>query len=192
MRFRVIIALGLVALLAACAHAPSPCACGEESPFLSKSKLSVSLKQGSAPGVQELVDEAPRVLRVLDPQTNPGQMAVMREYKWLHPQGGIVACITENTAGIRYTLKEHPKASADDWFARVLTPALAKLAPDVPIVGEEAAHADPSVLDRLSGPCWIVDPIDGTHNYAHGRTPFGIMVALADAGETIAGWLCST
>lgn len=70
-----------------------------------------------------------------------------------------------------------------------LTEALARLAPDVPIVGEEAAHADPSVLDSLSGPCWIVDPIDGTHNYAHGRTPFGIMVALADGGEAIAGWI---
>lgn len=67
--------------------------------------------------------------------------------------------------------------------------ALTKLAPDVPIVGEEAAHADPAVLDRLSGPCWIVDPIDGTHNYAHGRTPFGTMIALADDGETIAGWI---
>lgn len=67
--------------------------------------------------------------------------------------------------------------------------ALTKLAPDVPIVGEEAAHADPAVLDRLSGPCWIVDPIDGTHNYAHGRTPFGTMIALADGGETIAGWI---
>ena len=78
---------------------------------------------------------------------------------------------------------------ADREAEAFLAEALAKLAPDVPIVGEEAAHADPSVLDRLSGPCWIVDPIDGTHNYAHGRTPFGIMVALADAGETIAGWI---
>ncbi|MFN6935740.1 MAG: inositol monophosphatase family protein [Tsuneonella sp.] len=78
---------------------------------------------------------------------------------------------------------------ADREAESFLTDALAKLAPDLPIVGEEAAHADPVVLDRLSGPCWIVDPIDGTHNYAHGKTPFGIMVALADAGEAIAGWI---
>ena len=78
---------------------------------------------------------------------------------------------------------------ADREAEEFLAEALAKLAPDVPIVGEEAAHADSSVLDRLSGPCWIVDPIDGTHNYAHGRTPFGIMVALADGGEAIAGWI---
>ena len=78
---------------------------------------------------------------------------------------------------------------ADRESEAFLSEALAKLAPDVPIVGEEAAHADPSVLERLSGPCWIIDPIDGTHNYAHGRTPFGIIVALADAGEAVAGWI---
>lgn len=78
---------------------------------------------------------------------------------------------------------------ADREAEAFLAEALATLAPDVPIVGEEAAHADPSILDRLSGPCWIVDPIDGTHNYAHGKTPFGTMIALADGGETVAGWI---
>ena len=78
---------------------------------------------------------------------------------------------------------------ADREVEEFLSEALARLAPGVAIVGEEAAHADPSVLDALSEQCWIVDPIDGTHNYAHGRTPFGIMVALADAGETVAGWI---
>ena len=54
-----------------------------------------------------------------------------------------------------------------------------RLAPGVPVVGEEAAHADPAVLDRLTGACWIIDPLDGTHNFAHGQPPFGIIVALA-------------
>ena len=74
---------------------------------------------------------------------------------------------------------------AEEFIAEVL----AKLAPDVPVVGEEAVHADASLLERLSGPCWIVDPIDGTHNYAHGKPPFGTMIALADGGEAIAGWI---
>ncbi|WP_095011202.1 inositol monophosphatase family protein [Tsuneonella mangrovi] len=70
-----------------------------------------------------------------------------------------------------------------------LTEALTKLAPGVAVVGEEAAAANPAVLERLSDACWIIDPVDGTHNYAHGRTPFGIIVALADGGETIGGWI---
>lgn len=70
-----------------------------------------------------------------------------------------------------------------------LSEALTKLQPGVEIVGEEAAHADPSVQDRLSGPVWIIDPIDGTSNFARGEGHFAIMLALADGGETIASWI---
>ncbi|MCB2087501.1 MAG: inositol monophosphatase [Sphingomonadaceae bacterium] len=78
---------------------------------------------------------------------------------------------------------------ADRETEEFLTEALEKLAPGVPVVGEEAVHADPTVADRLKGPCWIIDPIDGTHNFAAGKGPFGTIIALADGGETIAGWI---
>jgi fructose-1,6-bisphosphatase/inositol monophosphatase family enzyme len=72
----------------------------------------------------------------------------------------------------------------------LLSEALARLMPEATIVGEEAAHADPAVLDRLSDSlCWIIDPIDGTNNFAAGRPPFGILIALAERGETVAGWI---
>jgi fructose-1,6-bisphosphatase/inositol monophosphatase family enzyme len=72
----------------------------------------------------------------------------------------------------------------------MLFDGLTKLLPEAALVGEEACDADPSLLDRLGDAlCWIVDPIDGTHNFAHGQPPFGVMVALAEAGETIAGWI---
>jgi fructose-1,6-bisphosphatase/inositol monophosphatase family enzyme len=46
----------------------------------------------------------------------------------------------------------------------------------------------PALLDRLGDAlCWIVDPLDGTNNFAAGKPPFGVLVALAEAGETIAG-----
>ena len=70
-----------------------------------------------------------------------------------------------------------------------LADALSKLAPGVAVVGEEAAFADPTVLDRLGGPCWIIDPIDGTSNFAKGRGHFATMIALADGGETIGSWI---
>ena len=79
---------------------------------------------------------------------------------------------------------------ADKEAELILAEGLAKLLPDAAIVGEEAAHADPALLDRLGDAlCWIVDPIDGTNNFAAGKPPFGIMVALAEAGETVAGWI---
>lgn len=60
---------------------------------------------------------------------------------------------------------------------------------DLPVVGEEAAFANASVQDRLSGDCWIVDPLDGTRNFAAGRPPFGILVAMASGGEAHSGWI---
>jgi fructose-1,6-bisphosphatase/inositol monophosphatase family enzyme len=36
---------------------------------------------------------------------------------------------------------------------------------------------------------WIVDPIDGTGNFAAGHAPFGLMIALAVDGDVKAGWM---
>lgn len=79
---------------------------------------------------------------------------------------------------------------ADTHAEALLSEGLARMLPEAAIVGEEAAYADPAVLDRLSDPlCWIIDPIDGTNNFAAGRAPFGILIALAEHGETVAGWI---
>jgi fructose-1,6-bisphosphatase/inositol monophosphatase family enzyme len=77
---------------------------------------------------------------------------------------------------------------ADQLAEDMLTQGLAKIA-DIPVVGEEAAHADPSVMDRLSGDCWIVDPIDGTSNFASGEGHFGILIAMARGGLAHTGWI---
>lgn len=79
---------------------------------------------------------------------------------------------------------------ADRESEAILAEGLSALLPEAAVVGEEAAHADPSLLRHLgSALCWIIDPLDGTNNFAAGRPPFGIIVALAEAGETIAGWI---
>ena len=71
----------------------------------------------------------------------------------------------------------------------MLAEGLEKIVPGLAIVGEEASEADPSVLEGLSRQCWIIDPIDGTGNFASGKTPFGILIALADSGLTQSAWI---
>ena len=64
------------------------------------------------------------------------------------------------------------------------------LAGDVPVVGEEACAADPALVDALLGArAWIVDPIDGTANFATGSADWAVMVALVEAGQTVASWI---
>lgn len=79
---------------------------------------------------------------------------------------------------------------ADRLSEEFIAGALTALTPEAKIVGEEAFAADPAVLDQLAdGQVWIIDPIDGTGNYAAGQSPFGIMIALSEQNETVAGWL---
>ncbi len=81
--------------------------------------------------------------------------------------------------------------TADVETEKRLTRELTALMPDSVVVGEEAAFKDPSVLDHLTGdrPVWIIDPVDGTMNFAYGRSEIGVVVALVYKGETVAGWL---
>lgn len=79
---------------------------------------------------------------------------------------------------------------ADRESEEILSAGLARLLPDAEIVGEEGVDADPSILGKLDAPlCWIIDPLDGTANFAAGEGPFGILVALASHGQPVGGWI---
>lgn len=80
---------------------------------------------------------------------------------------------------------------ADQQAEEIVTAGLRRLLPGSAVVGEEAVSADPGLLHRLrdAGKVWLVDPIDGTANFAAGRRPFVMMVALLDAGEPVASWI---
>jgi myo-inositol-1(or 4)-monophosphatase len=56
--------------------------------------------------------------------------------------------------------------------------------PDHGFVGEEGERVDEG---RLREFCWIVDPLDGTANYAHGVPHFAVSVGLLHAGRLQAG-----
>lgn len=72
-----------------------------------------------------------------------------------------------------------------------LQKALCGALPGSKFVGEELASRDPAAMDILSDddPIWIVDPLDGTSNFVHGRERFGSIVALVEKQEIRAGWI---
>lgn len=80
---------------------------------------------------------------------------------------------------------------ADRESEEALTRGLTALLPGSTVVGEESVAADPSILRRIgeSAPVWIVDPVDGTNNFASGKTPFAVMVALVRDTEPVASWI---
>lgn len=79
---------------------------------------------------------------------------------------------------------------ADTEAEALLAEGLAAILPEAAIVGEEAVHADPALAARLdNGLCWIIDPVDGTNNFAAGKPPFGIILSLSDGGDIRSGWI---
>jgi len=52
--------------------------------------------------------------------------------------------------------------------------------PDFNILGEECGD-----LGRDSDFCWVIDPIDGTHNFLHGHPHCAISIALKEKGEAV-------
>ncbi len=82
-----------------------------------------------------------------------------------------------------------PVTVADKDSETLLRDGLAQIDGSLAFVGEEAAHENPAVLDSLAEPCWIVDPIDGTRNFATGKPPFGIIIARAEDGVARSGWI---
>lgn len=71
-----------------------------------------------------------------------------------------------------------------------LAEGLTDILPEARIVGEEATAADPSLFGHLDdGLVWLIDPIDGTSNFAEGISPFALMIALIDNGVREGGWI---
>jgi fructose-1,6-bisphosphatase/inositol monophosphatase family enzyme len=83
-----------------------------------------------------------------------------------------------------------PVTVADREAEVELTARLTALLPGSVVVGEEAVSGDRGLLAALQGdaPVWIIDPIDGTHNFIDGSPEFCVLVALAQRGELLASW----
>ncbi|HEV7260495.1 MAG TPA: inositol monophosphatase family protein [Bosea sp. (in: a-proteobacteria)] len=77
---------------------------------------------------------------------------------------------------------------ADEAAERFIYAELERAFPGALLVGEEAATRDPSVLRRLADAdlAFVIDPIDGTLNYASDLPLFAVMAAAVVKGETVA------
>lgn len=84
-----------------------------------------------------------------------------------------------------------PVTIADIEMERELTRLLTAFVAGARVVGEESVAEEPRRLDELSSdaPVWIIDPVDGTSNFAKGLPGFAVIVALARRGAVEAGWI---
>jgi len=78
---------------------------------------------------------------------------------------------------------------ADEAAERRIEAELLRAFPKAIVVGEEGVSRDPTQLDGLADAdlAFILDPIDGTLNFASGLPLFGVMASAVMKGEVVCG-----
>ncbi len=88
--------------------------------------------------------------------------------------------------------KESPRdvvTEADKAAENLIASELSLRFPGAKIVGEEAVSENPALLEGLASAdlAFVIDPVDGTFNFASGMPLFGCMLAVVQRGECVAG-----
>jgi histidinol-phosphatase len=96
--------------------------------------------------------------------------------------------------GIEAEMKDDdtPVTAADRQCERVIREGIGAAFPQDAILGEEEGETEglpgrPGAATAQGRRKWIIDPIDGTYNYARGVPIFATLLALEQDGEIVAG-----
>lgn len=79
-----------------------------------------------------------------------------------------------------------PVTLADQEAEKIIDKALKELAPDIPVIGEEAVAAG-HIPDISGGRFFLVDPLDGTREFISGGGDFTVNIALLEDFTPIMG-----
>ena len=111
--------------------------------------------------------------------------------EWLRPE--LDRCrtlIAEHKSPKRWTKTEGGRSElvteVDLAIERLLIDAIRQRLPDAAFLSEES-NADSSALEQET--CFVIDPIDGTEEFAAGRQGFGISIAVFERGRPTAAML---
>jgi 3'(2'), 5'-bisphosphate nucleotidase len=94
-------------------------------------------------------------------------------------------------AGFTVTAKSDasPVTVADMQAEAIITQGLRAAAPHIPVIAEEEVAA--GRITMLSTEYWLVDPLDGTREFAAGRPEFAVNIGLIRNGVPILGAVAS-
>ncbi|SDD93787.1 3'(2'),5'-bisphosphate nucleotidase CysQ [Kordiimonas lacus] len=81
---------------------------------------------------------------------------------------------------------QSPVTEADRRGEEIIEAALKELAPDIPIVGEEA-KSEGKCPDISGGTFWLVDPLDGTKEFIKKGSDFTVNIGLIKGGNPVMG-----
>jgi len=103
--------------------------------------------------------------------------------------GGAAVLQRLGNVGVRLKSRADLVTDADLAGEKIITATLHRALPGHEVLGEERTHSegtDPMTLLDAEY-CWVVDPLDGTTNFAHNVPHFCVSLALIHRGELEVG-----
>ena len=82
---------------------------------------------------------------------------------------------------------ESPVTEADRVAEALIVEGLRAAAPHIPVVAEEEVAA--GIVTAAAPAFWLVDPLDGTRDFAKGRDEYAVCIGLVRAGQAVLGAL---
>lgn len=99
--------------------------------------------------------------------------------------GQVIMDIYNTDFEVRGKSDDSPVTEADEKAEAVIIAALRKLAPEIPIIAEEAVAA--GKIEQIAERFWLVDPLDGTREFINRNGEFTVNIALIENGKPILG-----
>jgi len=99
--------------------------------------------------------------------------------------GGAIMAVYATDFAVLDKPDASPVTAADEAAEKIILAELARLAPEIPVVAEEAVSSGhvPIVTDRF----FLVDPLDGTREFVSRRDEFTVNIALIEGGQPVLG-----
>ena len=98
--------------------------------------------------------------------------------------GRLLASLYNRPHEIRFKGEIDLVTEADPAAEKIILEILCKEYPEVGILAEESHSAYDAIPKKAM---WIIDPLDGTTNFAHGFPWFAVSIAYTEKGKSLAG-----
>jgi len=117
------------------------------------------------------------------PYTDPAWLQALIQI--VRDAGDLIMSVYATDFAVRGKADASPVTEADEKAEALIVAALRRLAPQVPIVAEEAIAAGAQV--QVGDWFWLVDPLDGTKEFISRNGEFSVNVALVHGGVPVLG-----
>ena len=101
--------------------------------------------------------------------------------------GAAILAVYATDFVVRHKEDRSPVTLADERAEAIIVAALARAAPEIPVIAEEEQSAAAGAPQHAPPRFWLVDPLDGTREFAARNGEFTVNIALVEGDRSVLG-----